>query len=310
MQKTVQIYSIAVSTFLTFALFASLREKHDSGLVHTTHTERLILPQVIKAIDLNRGFDFSGEQLPMDNFDVVERLDREVLVNAYQHANTLLNIKSARRYFPLFERILAAYGIPEDFKYLAVAESNFRFGTSSAGARGLWQFMPATAKGYNLEISETVDERLHVEKSTEAACKLILDYKRRFGSWTLAAAAYNIGETRLARELQEQQFDSFYDLNLNSETSRYIFRIVAFKEIMSNPDLYGFYVEDDNLYMPMEDYSVVETNQGISSLSSFAKQHGTTYRMLKLYNPWLSENKLVNKTGKNYQIKIPAEAKR
>lgn len=307
MGKPAAIYSLSVIAFVTLALFVSLRDKAPNAEEKSALAENKIsLPQVIKAIDLNRDFDFAGEILPMENFDVYERLDREILVNAYTHATTLLNLKTAQRYFPLFERILAANGVPDDFKFLAVAESNFRHGSSPAGAKGIWQFMPATAKGFGLEISDEVDERMHVEKSTEAACKLLQSYKRRFGTWTLAATAYNFGETRMAKELTAQQTTSFYEMNLNVETSRYMFRLVAIKEIMSFPDSYGFQLDKNEFYQPLVDYKVVDVNSSISSLADFAKQNGTTYRMLKLYNPWLIDSKLTVKPGKSYKIKIPS----
>jgi membrane-bound lytic murein transglycosylase D len=310
MHRSFALYSILVAAFLTAALFWSGTSSPEKDTAKDDIERSVILPQVIRSVDLSRPFDYAGEQLPMDNFDVVERLDREIMVNAYMHATTMLNMKAARRYFPLFERILSAHGIPDDFKYLAVAESNFRHGTSSAGAKGIWQFMPATAKGYNLEVSNDVDERMHVEKSTEAACKLLLDYKKRFGSWTLAAAAYNLGETRMAKELAAQKADNFYDLNLNAETSRYVFRLVAIKEIMSESEKYGFLLEDEDYYQPLEDYKIVEVNKSIPSLADFAVENGTTYRMIKLYNPWLLTSSLTAKPGKTYKLKIPASAEK
>jgi len=308
MQKKITIYTLTIGVFLAALMFLSSVE--NKGFFDSESTnKKILLPQVIKSIDLNRPFDLAGELLPMDNFDVYERLDREVLSNAYQHGTTLLNIKSAYRYFPLFEKILAANGIPDDFKYIAVAESNLRHATSPAGAKGIWQFMPATGKAYGLEINDEVDERMHIEKATEAACKLLSDYKKRFGSWTMAAASYNLGETRLAKEIAAQKANSFYDLNLNAETSRYVFRIVAIKEIMSNPELYGYYAEEFTMYQPIEDYTVVEVNHAIPNLADFAIQNGTTYRMLKIYNPWLINSSLVNASRKSYKIKIPASAK-
>jgi membrane-bound lytic murein transglycosylase D len=304
--KQLTVYSISVAVFLTGALFLSSIEIDSiKTSLFSSGSGNRTLPQVIKSVNLDRPFDLAGEQLPMDNFDVVERLDREILSNAYMHGTTLLNIKAAYRYFPMFESVLAAYGVPDDFKYIAVAESNLRAATSPAGAKGIWQFMPNTAKGYGLELTEDIDERLHIEKATEAACKLILDYKKRFGSWTMAAAAYNLGETRLAKEIAAQHAELFFDLNLNSETSRYVFRIVAIKEIMANPESYGYYPEEFDKYKPLEDYKVVEVTSSIASLADFAKKNGTTYRMLKVYNPWLINSKLENKTGKLYRIKIP-----
>lgn len=299
-KMSLTLYTAVLFSFFAIAVFSSVVLSDDAN----AH-EVMYLDQRVQAVDLNRAFAFAGEGLPEDNFDVKERLDREILVNAYSHANTMMNIKHSRRYFPLFERILAAHGLPDDFKYLAVAESNFRFGTSSAGAKGLWQFMPATAKGFGLEMTEDVDERLHVEKSTEAACKLLQNYHKRFGSWMLAATAYNFGETRMARELASQQADNFFDLNLNTETSRYLFRIIAIKEIMRNPGSYGFVLEEDDYYQPLNDYKVVEVSSTIPDLKKFAAENGVSYRMLKLFNPWLISEKLTVRPGKTYSLKLP-----
>lgn len=267
--------------------------------------ENELLPQVIKSVPLDKGYAFAGESVPVDNFDVYERLDREMLVNSYWHSSTVLNIKAANRYFPVIEPILAEEGIPDDFKYLAVIESNLRNETSPAGARGLWQFLKSIGSYYGLEINDEVDERLNVEKSTLAACKYLKDSKRKFGSWTLAAAAYNMGDTRLRKELDQQKADNYYDLNLNDETSRYVFRILAVKEILQDPQAFGFIIDPQHLYEPLDKYQVVEVDKGITDLGDFAQEHGITYRMLKVYNPWLRTGKLTNKAGKTYQIKIP-----
>jgi len=260
------------------------------------------LPQVIQPVDMNKQFDFAGEILP-DNFDVKERLDRELSVNAYWQSSTLLNIKTANRYFPMIERVLAEHGIPQDFKYLAVAESNLRNVSSSANAKGFWQFRKLAGKEMGLEINDEVDERYHAEKATVAACKYIKQLHRRFGSWTNAAASYNVGPTNYRRTLRDQKEDNFYKLNLNSETSRYLFRLIAFKEIMSEPEKFGYYVNEDEKYPQWDSYEVI-VDKSVPSWGDFAKEHGISYRMLKVYNPWLRDNKLtvINNT---YKIKIP-----
>lgn len=263
------------------------------------------MPQVIKPVDLNRPFDFAGEALPMENFDVRERLDRELLTNTYQHTSTLLHIKNMYKYFPLMEKVLAENGVPDDFKYLAVAESSFRNAVSSAGARGIWQFMRLIADHYNLEMTDEVDERYHVEKATAAACKYLLSYKKRFGTWTLAAVAYNYGGTRLARDINEQGTRNFYDMYLNKETSQYLFRIMGIKEVMKNPEAFGFYLTEADGYKPMSEFKIVEVSEPIPNLAAFAVQQGTTYRMLKVFNPWLIADKLSNVSRKTYAIKIP-----
>jgi membrane-bound lytic murein transglycosylase D len=299
-KNKITAYTAVLFSFFAISIFSSVVLTDAAK-----DNEDIYLAQRVQSVNLNRTFSFAGESLPSDNFDVMERLDRELMVNAYSHANTIMNIKHSLRYFPMFERILAAHGIPDDFKYLAVAESNFRFGTSSAGAKGIWQFMPATAKGFGLEVTDEVDERLHVEKSTEAACKLLQNYYKRFGTWTLAATAYNFGETRMARELESQNADNFFDLNLNSETSRYLFRIVAIKEIMLHPKSYGFLVEEEDYYQPLNDYKVLEINSTIPNLKKFAAEQGVSYRMFKLYNPWLMGERLTVKPGRTYSIKLP-----
>jgi len=298
---TFSMLLVGMTSILLFSSFAG-RETADSTDSAT------VLPsgfQRVTAFDLDAPFTFAGEQVPADNFDAIERFDRELLVNTYQHSATLLNIKQAYRYFPVIEPILAQYGIPDDFKYLCVAESNLRMATSPSGAKGLWQFMVPAAEAYGLEISDEIDERYHVEKSTDAACRFLLRLKERFGSWTLAAAAYNMGETALAKRIAQQRVDTYYDLHLSEETSRYVFRIYAIKEIMTNPEQYGFYVTEDQRYAPMEDFDALDISATIPDLAAFALSHGTTYRHLKLYNPWLLGNALTIKTGKTYTLRVP-----
>ncbi len=314
-QKMLYPYSIAVTLVLAGVLFfawsdvVSLKQEDANSAQHKTASSidpAKELPQTIRPVSLDRPFDFAGEALPMDNFDVRERLDREITVNAYTHGTTLLNIKTMYRYFPMFERVLKENGIPDDFKYAAVAESNLRNAVSPAGARGIWQIMAPTAQQYGLEINEEVDERYHPEKATHAACKLLKDYYRQFGNWTLTAAAYNIGASRLARETGAQKGATFYDLHLNEETSRYVFRLVAIKEILANPRAYGFLLEEHEGYPPLDKYKIVEVSGPVPNLAEFAQQHGISYRMLKVYNPWLISTRLTNKAGKTYQLRIPA----
>jgi membrane-bound lytic murein transglycosylase D len=302
--KSLQYYTLAMAAFLSIAIFASYsRQENAAGGGGASASAGI--PQVIKPVDLNRSFDFAGEPLPMDNFDVRERLDRELLVNTYWHSTTVLNIKNAYKHFPVIEPILREHGIPDDFKYLAVAESSLRNEISPAGARGIWQIMRSVAGDYKLEVSEEIDERYHLEKSTEVACKLLKALYRRFGNWTMAAAAYNVGAGRLAREAETQRSDNYYDLNLNNETSRYIFRLVAIKEIMKDPARFGFYLEPGDLYRPLDDYKTVTVDGPVANWGDFAQEHGTTYRMLKVYNPWLLDSKLTNKARKAYEIKVP-----
>lgn len=263
-------------------------------------------PQSVRSINLNKDFDFCGEKLPMDNFDVRQRLDAELLRNVYYHSSTILSIKRANALFPTIEPILKEEGVPDDLKYLAVAESMLSNAVSPAGARGVWQFMKSAADEYKLEVNDEVDERYHLEKATRAACKYLRKQKEKLGSWTLAAAAYNGGPGRISSEVEKQRAKSFYDLNLAAdETMRYPFRIVAIKEVMQNPETYEYVIAEDHLYTPMNKFKTVQVSGPVASWADFAAEHGTSYRMFKLYNPWLIDNKLTNKAGKTYEIKLP-----
>ncbi len=248
--------------------------------------------------------DFAGEPAPLQISDVKERFERELLVNANLDATTLLIIKRANRAFPVMEPILAKYGVPDDFKYLAVIESGLLNAVSPAGAKGVWQFMPETARENGMEVNDIVDERYHLEKATEAACRYLLAAKERFGSWTLAAASYNGGVTGVTRQIEMQKVTNYYDLLLTDETSRYVFRILALKEIMKNPSLYGFNIVPEELYenLPVRK---IEVDTTIADLAGFALSQGINYKILKIHNPWLRDKKLVNNSGKKYVIDIP-----
>jgi hypothetical protein len=250
------------------------------------------------------SIDFAGEQTPLQISDVRERLDRELLINANLHSTTTLIIKRANRVFPVIEPILEKYGVPDDFKYLAVIESGLTNATSPAGARGVWQFMTDTAKEKGMEVNDYVDERYHLEKSTEAACKYLLAAKEKFGSWTLAAASYNGGMNGVNKRVEEQQVSNYYDLALTEETSRYVFRILALKEIMKSPTKYGFNIYQSDLYSTIPTKKV-EVDSTINDLASFAKTQGINYKILKIHNPWLRDKKLLNVSKKKYEIEIP-----
>ncbi|WP_346881501.1 lytic transglycosylase domain-containing protein [uncultured Algibacter sp.] len=258
----------------------------------------------VYAIQVPSDLNFSGEALPLKNPDILERMDRELLVNTYWQSNGLLMFKRAKKYFPIIEPILSRYGIPDDFKYLAVIESGLTNAVSPAGARGVWQIMPATGRENGLEINKNVDERYHLEKSTEVACKYLLKSKRDLGSWTLAAAAYNAGTAGIRRRLKEQNVSEYYDLLLGEETGRYLFRIVALKEILSNPTKYGFNFRDKDLYKNVPTYKV-EIDTAVTDFSKFAQNLGVNYKILKLHNPWLRESHLNNKSRKSYTLDIP-----
>lgn len=248
--------------------------------------------------------DFCGEAAPLEIHDVRERFDREVLVNANPHASTLLIIKRANRAFPVIEPILKKYNIPDDFKYLAVIESALVNAVSPAGARGIWQFMPETAREKGMEVNEFVDERYHLEKSTEAACKYLLIAKNKFGSWTLAAASYNGGMAGIQKQIDFQKVDNYYDLLLVEETSRYVFRILALKEIMKNPKDFGFEINPKDLYEVLPTQKIV-IDSTILDLALFAKKQGINYKTLKIHNPWLREKQLQNTARKKYIFDMP-----
>jgi len=256
------------------------------------------------AMSFPTTIDFAGELAPLQITDVKERLDRELLINANLDATTALIIKRANRAFPVIEPILAKYGVPDDFKYLAVIESGLVNASSPAGAKGVWQFMPETAKEKGMEVNDLVDERYHLQKSTEAACKYLLAAKSKFGSWTLAAASYNGGMAGVGKKIEEQKVVNYYDLALTEETSRYVFRILALKEIMKNPAVYGFSIYETELYSPIPSKKI-EVDTTINDLADFAITQGINYKILKIHNPWLRDKKLLNPTKKRYEIEIP-----
>ncbi len=304
-KKSISVYTLAMAAFFSIAIFSSYTNQDTTiTTAGSSNEEEPLLPQKVAAIDLNRPFDFAGEPLPMDNFDVRERLDAQLLRNAYYHSSTVMNMKRAKRVFTEIENIIAENNLPSDLKYLAVAESSLTNAVSPSGAKGVWQFMTGTGKEYGLEINKEVDERYHLEKATRAACKYLKAKKEKFGSWALAAAAYNMGSRGLSNEMKAQKMDSYYDLNLNRETGAYVFRIVALKELMMHPEAFGFYIEDDYKYQPLEFVNVV-VDKSIPNLGDFAKEHGISYRMLKVYNPWLISSKLTVSKGNEYLVKIP-----
>jgi membrane-bound lytic murein transglycosylase D len=285
------IIVILISGFLIFAIPGDTKDK----LMH--EGTAMYFPTAV---------DFAGESAPLKVTDVKERLDREILINANLHSTTTLIIKRANRVFPIIEPILQKYNVPDDFKYLAVIESGLTNAVSSAGARGVWQFMTDTAKEKGMEVNEIVDERYHLEKSTEAACKYLLSAKEKFGTWTLAAASYNGGMSGISKKIEEQKVTNYYDLALTEETSRYVFRILALKEIMKQPAKYGFSIFSSDLYSQIPTKKI-EIDSTINDLTSFAMSQGINYKILKIHNPWLRDKKLLNPTKKKYEIEIPTE---
>ena len=250
--------------------------------------------------------DFAGESFPILSPDLRERFDRELLVNTYWQSNMMLILKRSNRFFPLIERVLKEEGVPCDFKYLAVIESGLENVSSSAGAKGFWQIMSATGRDYGLEINSNVDERYHLVFSTKVAAKFLKKAKEKFGSWALAAAAYNRGINAIQRNLTTQKAGDYFDLFLGKETSRYVFRIFAVKEIIENPIKYGYVFEEKDLYkyIPVRLHGI---DTPINNLASFAKKMGINYKLLKIHNPWLIQNHLNNKSRKYYEIAIPEE---
>lgn len=258
----------------------------------------------VYALQVPENLDFAGEPVPLKNPDIYERMDRELLVNTYWQSNAFLLIKRAHKYFPIIEPILKKNGIPDDFKYLAVIESGLQNVVSPAGASGFWQIMKATGQENGLEINSNVDERYHLEKATQLACDYLKNAKDNLGTWTAAAAAYNAGNAGISRRLRDQDVTSYYDLLLGEETGRYVFRIVALKEILKNTETYGFNYREKDLYNYIPTKKIM-VDYEIDDLAAFAKSNGINYKILKIHNPWLRENKLNNKSRKVYYLEIP-----
>ena len=260
-------------------------------------------PQIF-APALPDTMSFAGEAVPLDVYYVREGLDREMIVNTFGHTSTMLYFKRAHRYFPVIEPILKKNGIPADFKYLCVIESGLTNATSPQKAQGFWQFIKGTGQKYGLEINDEIDMRNNLEASTEAACKYLKSLYAKFGSWTAAAAAYNCGENGLQKNMDRQSTASYFDTRLNNETTRYVYRILAVKQIMQHPQDYGFKLRPCDLYPTLPTRTTTLSGQNVD-LYDFAKEKGTTYKMLRELNPWLTTDKLTNKANKSYTVKLP-----
>lgn len=306
MKTALKILSL-VAIILISSIFIFGTKTTDKKLVVVKENEKNTSETYqIRALKIPSELEFAGEAVPLEKNDVLERIDRELLVNTYWQSNGLLLIKRAHKFFPIIEPILEKNGIPNDFKYLAVIESGLQNVTSPAGAKGFWQIMSVTAKENGLEVNTNVDERYHLEKATQAACEYLLKAKNEFGSWTAAAAAYNAGINGIATRMSTQNVFDYYDLLLPEETSRYVPRIVAVKEILSNPTKYGFVFEEEDLYK-LPELQQIKVDTAITNLAVFAQEIGVNYKVLKTYNPWLRENVLNNKSRKLYKIEIPAQ---
>jgi hypothetical protein len=294
----------AFSVLAVLLIFSSLSpdmDKKDKSLnLPEDAVQRIRIPKIPQTLD------FAGEPVPLSDTEVRERIDREILAICFWHSSIIQNIKFSRRYFPIIEELSKKHGIPDDFKYLAVTESSLRNATSVAGAKGIWQFMPETAESYNLFISKEIDERYNFYKASDAACQLLKRLKDKFGSWTLAAAAYNCGEGRVKERMSEQGGTSYYDLVLPEETMRYVPRIIAMKEIMKNPAKYGYALGEEDYYEAMPKYKKVLINSSISHWPDFCKEHNITYKTLTVHNPWILGYSLNNSEGREFEVLIPA----
>lgn len=300
--KTYRATRLWVKSFLLSAFLLS------GSTISSVAQETIFGPQTTYSCpNVPNTLDFCGETIDLTRFDRRERIDRELLAFTYMHSTSIQMIKRANRYFPIVEPILRENGIPEDFKYLMSIESNNNpLARSSAGAAGLWQFMPATAKEFDLEVSHSVDERYHVEKSTRAACKYLKQAYSRFGSWISVAASYNAGQGRISRELARQYEENALDLQLVEETARYVYRILAAKVMFANPQQFGFYLRSSDLY-PVIPYHEIKIEKSIEDLPRFAKGRGISYALLRNMNPWIRSNSLPVHGKNSYYIRIPDE---
>mgnify|MGYP002626198536 FL=1 len=298
---------IGVTAAITFSIAQNTNEEDEKAYYESLNPDILYfdhLDQNIHDIALPDSLEFCGEQVPMDRFYVRESLERELLVNAHLHSSTMLLLKRTSRWFPVIEPIMQKNGLPEDFKYLAMIESSLTNAVSPSKAVGFWQFLEGTGKEYNLEINKEVDMRYNQELETVAACKYLKESYRKFGSWISAAAAFNCGNGRISKTINEQQVTSYFDMLLPNETERYVYRILALKLITEDPAKYGFHISDEGWYQPLQ-YKTITVTESIPDLIEFALSNGTNLKMLKYYNPWLRGNSLTITEGNSYKIKIP-----
>lgn len=289
------IRPIACAIAISYALNATVEAQKDSMPAY----------QISPSPEVPVSVTFAGKKIDCDRIDMYERLDRELTSFVYGHTNTLITIKRANRYYPVIMPILKRNGVPDDVFYLSAIESYFNIRAySPAKAAGLWQFIPSTAKQYGLEVNDEIDERYNVEKSTEAACRYLKNGYAKYGDWATVMASYNAGMNRISKELEHQMADSSFDLYLNEETSRYVFRILAMKVVMEHPFKYGFHLTAEQLYQPIE-CKEVEVSGPVDDWSKWAKSYGITYAQLREVNPWIRAKSLTNKLKKTYKVKIP-----
>jgi membrane-bound lytic murein transglycosylase D len=300
---SIKLYGIPVTIILTgLVLFTTCGLKPKEKEIRELPEDGMKLATSPPVPDTVR---FMGENVPLDRFDIFESLDREILVNTYFHSQTIRFIKLAPRYFSIIDPILKTQGLPGDFRYLMVAESNLSpRALSPKGAAGMWQFMKPTAIEYGLEVNAEVDERYHIEKSTLAACRYLKSAREKYKSWSLVAAGYNAGFGAVDKQLEKQKVGSYFDLLMAEETERYVFRIISLKLILENPVRFGFDIPEEEKY-PLLKTKKVEITGSVPDWAAFAKNQGITYKTLKYYNPWLRESFLTNKFRKTYMVDIP-----
>lgn len=308
MKQKLIYFTIGFITFGIAFLFVratTAADKYFPFIKNNAKQENLALPlQSAFAVKFPETASFANEEVPLDDPEVRERLDRELTVNAYWQSSTIMMIKRANRFFPVIEKILKEEEIPDDFKYLCLAESGLDNVVSPAGATGFWQIMKATATQYGLLVNDEIDERYDLEKATRIACKYFRDAKQKTGSWTAAAASYNMGMGGVMRQQTVQGETAYYHLLLNTETSRYIQRIIAIKIIHQNQKDYGFYLNKEDLY-PVLNFTTQQVSGAVNWVS-FAKQNNISYKLLRNYNPWIRDFNLINKDKKTFTVKLPS----
>ena len=302
-RKYYYFFGISILFFGIAQLFIFSTDLRSEDELHQQHFN---MKYGIFAINQPEDLNFAGEEIPIYSSEIWERIDKELLKNTYWQSNTMLYFKKANKYFPIIEPILKEYNIPDDFKYLALIESGLDNVVSPAGASGFWQILKGTAREHGLEVNSAIDERYNLEKATVVACEYLQDAYNKFGTWTMAAASYNMGKNGVRRRIAKQESNNYYNLHLNNETSRYVFRIIAVKEILKNPRKYGFMFREKDLYS-MPNYRTVDVDSTIADLTEFAKSQNVNYKLLKQFNPWLRSTSLPNKSRRKYILKIPTD---
>tara|TARA_B110000467_G_scaffold160450_1_gene179760 strand:- start:148 stop:1137 length:990 start_codon:yes stop_codon:yes gene_type:complete len=302
-RKYYYFFGISILFFGIAQLFIFSADLKSEDELHQQHFN---MKYGIFAINQPEDLNFAGEEIPIYSSEIWERIDKELLKNTYWQSNTMLYFKKANKYFPIIEPILKEHNIPDDFKYLALIESGLDNVVSPAGASGFWQILKGTAREHGLEVNSAIDERYNLEKATVVACEYLQDAYNKFGTWTMAAASYNMGKNGVRRRIAKQESNNYYNLHLNNETSRYVFRIIAVKEILQNPRKYGFMFRDKDMYT-MPNYTTVVVDSTIVDLADFAKKNGINYKLLKQFNPWLRSTSLPDKSRRKYILKIPTD---